>query len=194
MPDPWGVHWEHAKERLGLYQYSFGGWQARRDPNEPLHDHGRWSVTTDEGEYLRETVRGRGVIEIGTGLGISTRFILESCRWLVTCDIDPWVQSTVWPDLVECGPVLFCSDASRLVHLPVAAQVTFIDGCHEHAWVMADLHLALGITLPDGLILLHDVNYQPIVRAVADLGLDMQIRKSHNCIGVIQVGGIGATQ
>lgn len=137
-----------------------GSYTAKADPGEPSTGQPRWSVTEREGKFLRHVAWRRNVLEIGTGLSISTSWLDggtgttfpgEWPRHLTTCDIDPWVHTNIWDklpphidkfvdyhDTLEWGPY----------------DVTFIDGDHRAEQVAEDVRYALLCTR--GLIVLHD--------------------------------------
>jgi hypothetical protein len=189
MADPWGPSWHRAKKSLGLRLSPPAGWTAEADPNEPGHDHGRWSVSVSEGGWLQEQVRGKVVVEIGTGLGISTRYMAETAHLVITCDTDAWVRRAVWPDLADLDNVVFCGSIATVGTTDDWPDVVFIDGCHDTDAVEADIRDALAILQTGGRIILHDTAAESVRRAAAAVGLVVELHnyEFHNGMGVITV-------
>ena len=175
--DPWGASWRQAQEDLQLKQIPCGGWVSECDCGEPFLGSPRISVTAQEGEILRERARGLRVLEIGTGLGVSTRYLAESALWVLSVDVDPWVWRLVWPGLGPLGNVLL---AGAVPTGGFMVDMAFVDGCHHYDDVLADLRSASALQIPSGLLALHDANYDPVRLAAATLGLDLTIEKTHN--------------
>jgi hypothetical protein len=76
-----------------------GAYQHPDDPGEPIFMTPRISITDDEGEILYILSKGKDVLEIGTGLGVSTCWLADNAHKVVSVDIDPWVQEKVWPGI-----------------------------------------------------------------------------------------------
>lgn len=125
-----------------------GSYTAPDDPGEPSNGHRRLSVTDHEGLLLAELARDRNVLEIGTGLGVSTRYLNRTARVLVTLDIDPWVQREIWPNL---GSTI----VKHTERLPGQYTMVFIDGSHREEDFLNDLEYARSVC-PTGIIVAHD--------------------------------------
>jgi len=137
-----------------LLRTANGAWAHRDDPGEPgWGDKPRWSVTPREAGILGALARGRVVLEIGTGLGISTAALAAAAERVLTVDIDPWVAVTVAPGLP--ANVAFYADRAAL---PADARwsLAFIDGYHHCAAVSEDIRFARARLERPGLIVLHD--------------------------------------
>src|SRR5438552_5695279 len=86
---------------VDLARSKHGGYRSLSDPGEPSTGFYRISVTDTEGAFLAFLAAGKRVLEIGTGLGVSTNYLAMTAREVVTLDIDPWVHTNVWPNLPE---------------------------------------------------------------------------------------------
>jgi predicted nicotinamide N-methyase len=137
------------------------------DPGEPGLGAKRWSVCSAEARILSELFRGLDVLEIGTGLGISTNTMAEKARSVHTVDIDPWVERYVVPTLAN--NVHFYKNINRVIR-PLDAA--FIDGLHSTEQCAKDIKEAMKIVKNGGLIVLHDANMNSIRRAIIDNGLE----------------------
>lgn len=118
------------------------------DPGEPSTGDPRLSVTDLEADILAAFVAGRHVLEIGTGLGVSTRALASSAESVHTIDIDPWVRETIWPDL---PPNVTCGDLPRREF-----EAVFIDGDHSSEAVERDITLAMRVAASGAVVLAHD--------------------------------------
>lgn len=120
------------------------------DPGEPQHGVPRVGVAQGEEPILAAHARGRRVLEIGTGLGYSTRALASTAGFLVTVDVDPWVQRTIWPTLRD----VVCS--ARWPEEEEKFGLVFIDAEHSVSAVAEDTRRALARLEPGGMILYHD--------------------------------------
>lgn len=134
------------------------------DPGEPGLGEKRWSINDIEARIVGELCHGKDVLEIGTGLGISTKAIAAQAKFVYTVDIDLWVMENVAPDLPE--NVLFFNDIND-VHRKV--DVAFIDGLHSYEQCTQDIKDARRILKPGGLFIFHDAMMQSILKAIAHL-------------------------
>lgn len=120
---------------------------------------GRMAVTLPEAEFLHALValtRPNAILELGTGSGITGRFIAEAAAtyggWLTTVERDP----------------VFVDRARDLLHDPLPVSVVetepegasydlvFIDSAVNHR--SADIVRWLGYKLPDPLVVVHDTD------------------------------------
>lgn len=144
-----------------MIRHPSGGFYREDDPGEPSSRVARISIADDERTVLAEMAAGRNVLEIGTGLGVSTRALATTARWVVTCDIDTWVHETIWPDLprnVSC-----VHDVERATHVLTMSSagfdLVFIDGDHSEAALRADVATAERMLAPGGTIVVHDAHH-----------------------------------
>lgn len=134
-----------------LHRREDGSYISPDDPGERLPGGiGRVSITDAEGELLAWLARDCAVLEIGTGLGVSTRWLASKARQVTTIDISPWVQETVWPSL----PANACGVDRSDVEGPF--DLAFIDGGHLPEEFAADLELVEQILASPGLVAAHD--------------------------------------
>lgn len=153
-----------------------GSWRHPDDPGEPSTGDPRLSVTELEAAVLGALCADRSVVEIGTGLGVSTRAIAEWASSVVTVDVDPWVQETIWPAL----PSLVVT--SPLLPVGQVFDVCFIDGDHSTEQTAADIEWALDNAR---LVLVHDVRYPNVAAA---MGHGWVMIPTEHGIGVIRPG------
>ncbi len=149
------------------------------DPGEPSTGRPRISVNTEEAELLAFLATGRTVLEIGTGLGMSTRYLAGTAESVTTIDIDPWVQAQVWPHLPESVTTL----ASRRTLEHATFDMVFIDGDHRPDAVAEDMAFAVS-HCPVGVIVVHD--YDETRGALTDW--KWFVVPTRNTVGITYVG------
>jgi len=142
---------------------TYNGYLCPEDPGEPGLNEPRWSVNETEARILSELFRGLNVLEIGTGLGVSTNKIAEKAKHVHTVDIDPWVKKIVTPALAE--NVTFYES---LDNVPVGLDGAFIDGRHSYDQCTQDIKNCRRIVKLGGLIVFHDAKLEPVFYAVRD--------------------------
>lgn len=139
-----------------LTPYYPGGYRHDDDPGEPTTGEPRVSITDEEAALLTAYAAGRTVLEIGTGLGVSTRALASSALKVTTVDVDQWVHATIWPTLpdnVECLTTLYAELRFDLV---------FIDGDHSPEAVRRDVALAESLLTVGGVIVAHDTAFDHV--------------------------------
>jgi predicted O-methyltransferase YrrM len=146
-----------------LQPHDDGGYTHADDPGEPRIGLPRISISDREAKVLSALAYGRVVFEIGTGLGVSTRALAAGAEYVVTYDIDPWVQGIVWRDLRAIG-VECVTDLSEVADL--APNLVFIDADHATAAVRKDVEFAESIIDRPGIIVAHDTRYEQVVEAL----------------------------
>jgi len=110
------------------------------DPGENGTTVPRVGIAADEDEILSALANDRIVLELGTGLGFSTRALLRGGpAAVVSVDPDPWVQREIWPTLSHVR--LTC--ASWVPGGLYAFDLVFIDGEHTADAVERDTAIAL---------------------------------------------------
>ena len=106
-----------------------GNFLSEEEPgNAPVNEKKR-SVTLQEAEILKRFAKDKYVLEVGTGLGVSTRTMAEAAKHITSVDIDPWTHSFSFPDnvtLVKAIP-------------DEHFEMAFIDGSHEKEAVVIDV-------------------------------------------------------
>lgn len=140
-----------------------GSLRALDDPGEPVVAAPRISIAEDEVVELRRLLAGRAVLEIGTGLGVSTRALAAAARRVVTVDVDPWVRAEVWPELARLG-VETAADVRSVAGIDAA----FIDGLHTAEAVEADTRAALAAGAL--LLVFHDAQLDEVRAGAARAG------------------------
>lgn len=123
------------------------------DPGEiagPGRGHRRISVTSEEGMVLAGMAAGRWVLEVGTGLGVATRYLAMHAAHVTTLDIDPWVREKVWPTLPDRVTAL---DTPPTV---MDVSMAFIDAEHTPEALCGDVMYAAGLMSAGGVLVAHD--------------------------------------
>lgn len=143
---------------MNLTEHDTGSFQHPDDPGEPTTGDPRLSVTELEGQMLAALVAGRMVLEIGTGLGVSTAAMAATAEHVATYDIDAWVHDTIWPGLPDN-----VVGVKSLEHVGRAFGAVFIDADHSTEAVARDLSVALQHSGQGAVIIAHDTA-SPAVR------------------------------
>ncbi len=153
-----------------LRRSPINGYLHPQDPGEPGQDgRPRLSVNDTEARICAEFSRYRYVLEIGTGLGVATLAMADTARFVQTVDIDPWVQTRVFPLLTVRHNV---SCHSRLVEYDVPQfDLILIDGLHTYEQVGKDIRECQPMS--EGRLcmwLFHDFNMPTVRTAIMDAG------------------------
>jgi predicted O-methyltransferase YrrM len=144
------------------------------DPGEPVTDQPRISITDEEGRFLEWAATRKRVLEIGTGLGVSTRWMMHTAAEMHTVDIDEWVWEKVWPDLameIVDSENLYFHPSRGSVRGPF--DVVFIDGEHSVEQTARDAEFAL--ELCRGLVVVHDAKIPAVMRGLLHVKKDWQV-------------------
>ena len=173
-----------------LVRVDSGSYVCPDDPGEMKYGAGRGlprvSITDAEGALLAELVSGLEVLEIGTGLGVSTQWMANTAKRVYTVDIDEWVWRAVWPGLAEQSNVVTCSSVEQVPKVGAA----FIDGCHLVESVERDTREAMRHVGAGGVLIFHDTNANWVkegIGRVVPLELVELFRTEHG-IGVYRRG------
>jgi hypothetical protein len=153
------------------------GYMSPQDPGEPGRNQPRWSVNDREARIIGELCRGLDVLEIGTGLGISTKAINEKAADLDTVDIDLFVQQNIFPELKKLG--VFChnsfedcvKDMDPDPKISTRWTALFLDGFHEYNQVKKDIAAARPWLAPGAIMIFHDLYIDGVYRGIIDSGL-----------------------
>jgi hypothetical protein len=157
-----------------LQRTSRGNYVCHDDPGERSAEGAqRISVTEPEATLLAKAARNKIVVEIGTGLGISTRALASTAHFVCTVDPDEWVGSVVAADLPPLVTHVRRVDDIPPDHLP--ASLAFIDGDHSFEAVMADVISVDERCTTGSEIYLHDGYLESVRRAVSSRGLDYTV-------------------
>jgi predicted O-methyltransferase YrrM len=146
---------------MNLRELQDGSLICDDDPGEPIIGSPRISVTEAEGRLLGFLAGNKRVLEIGTGLGVSTDWLAAHAYSMTTIDIDPWVHKHVWPELNK--KVTRIKD--RVV-IHDDFNMVFIDGYHSQEQTEADIAFARSV-MTQGIVVCHDAR-DGEVRAALD--------------------------
>lgn len=136
----------------GLTLRKDGSYFSPDDPGEwGPESSPRVSITDTEGDLLAYLARGQKVLEIGTGLGVSTRYLARNQSVVVTVDPSEWVRESVWPHLPD--NVVTCADRALLAP---GFDMAFIDGDHHREAFEEDVRLCERVVRKGGLLVAHD--------------------------------------
>lgn len=148
------------------------GYMSPQDPGEPGRNQPRWSVNDVEARIVGELCRGLHVLEIGTGLGVSTRAIAKTAMQIATIDIDPFVQKMVFPELQrELGDKVLCYAELDFTWQHVGFSAFFLDGLHEYNQVKKDIAAACPLLTHGAIMIFHDLYIDGVYRGIIDSGL-----------------------
>lgn len=138
------------------------------DPGEPATGKPRLSITQEEGMLLRWLAKDKRVLEIGTGLGVSTEWLASSAFRVDTVDTDPWVWEHVFASF-PVSPTLRCY--RDRINLPERDyDMVFIDGNHTTDDTAADVAFARSVC-PRGVIAVHDAKIDKVRVALDGFGI-----------------------
>lgn len=166
---------------MNLTEHDTGSFQHPDDPGEPTTGDPRLSVTALEGQMLAALVAGRRVLEIGTGLGVSTAAMAATAQHVATYDIDAWVHDTIWPGLPDN-----VVGVKSLEHVGRAFGAVFIDADHSTEAVARDLSLALQHLGLGGVVIAHDIASPAVREGLAEASGWHWIDTTHG-LGVLWV-------
>lgn len=151
---------------MTLAQAELGYWHTN-DPGEPTTGKPRLSVTDLEASILTALGAGRCVLEIGTGLGVSTRALATHALTVVTIDPDRWVHETIVPQLRETNSRIHAQNHRGLAE---RFDLAFIDGSHATNDVLEDIAFVSKHLRHHSLIVCHDARYENVRPAVTGPG------------------------
>ena len=137
---------------IRLERSRHGQWIGMDDPGGHTV---RQSITAPEGVYLAEWASGQRVLEIGTGLGVSTVCLASTALSVVTIDPDPWVlRSLTLPANV--------TQRASLDGVTGPFDFAFIDGLHDCDSVCRDIEDCLARLTPKGRLAFHDTHHEGV--------------------------------
>lgn len=154
-------------------------WRGRDDPNS----NERGSVTRNEGLILSSLAKGKRVVEIGTGVGVSTVCLAHEAVEVATVDPDDWVNAAVQLPL----NVTRFKHSDQLSEKYPAAHfdLAFIDGLHDCKSVTSDILACLYSVRPGGLIAFHDGHWDEVKEAFNSFEWVSTV--VHNTVGSLTV-------
>ena len=132
-------------------------YQCSSDPASPK----RASVTRTEGQLLASWADCKRVLEIGTGLGVSTVCLAHSAIEVVTVDPDEWVHENVrLPSAVV--------RLRSIDEVDGEFDMAFVDGLHGYDEVKSDIVRCLSLVPAGGTIAFHDITQADVEKAVQE--------------------------
>jgi hypothetical protein len=163
---------------MELVKSDVNGYYCPQDPGEPNWNAPRLSINDTEARFLKELFRGRVVLEIGTGLGVSTNAIASVADWVYTVDIDDWVKENVAPNLPR--NTTFHMNYNSIPE----CEAAFVDGYHEYEQCRKDIQTCKRLVSKGGLMVFHDLAMGAVRQALVDEGYN-------NALQVLTHAGIG---
>lgn len=143
---------------INLLKSNINGYYVQDDPMQRL------SVNDLEAKLIGSLVKGLFVLEIGTGLGVSTRAMAAKAKTVVTVDPDPWCQEHVWPALMsELHNIILLDEVPNFGKF----DAVFIDGAHDYESVINDIERSKQIAVPGCLFIFHDSKYRSVNDAIS---------------------------
>lgn len=133
------------------------------DPGEPTTGKPRISIADDEIDILTEAARGHIVLEIGTGLGVSTRALAQHAKSVITVDPDPWVKEHIRHTLP--GNVLHVATIDDIPD-GIPFNMAFIDGDHSTESTLRDIKTVRELCTVGTRIWVHDAKYPNVAAAL----------------------------
>jgi predicted O-methyltransferase YrrM len=152
---------------MNIEHLNGGSIRRTDDPGEPTTGKPRISIADDEIDILTEAARGQIVLEIGTGLGVSTRAMAVSAQTVITVDPDPWVAETIAPTFPD--DVLHIATLDD-IPTTVVFTMAFIDGDHSTESTNRDILAAWERVMVGGRIYVHDAKYPNVAAALTGYG------------------------
>jgi len=163
-----------AAEPLNWKKSAEGMPYLDEDPGEPdgaggRETHPRMGVAPIESAILSSLAIRRRVVEIGTGLGISTRALASVAEAVYTVDPDPWVyQGRIGAELMRDHPNIVCVPHTKQIPKDYRWDLVFIDGLHTREAVRQDAAFAVSRLEPGGILLFHDTNWPGVHEGLRD--------------------------
>lgn len=169
-----------------ITQHESGSYFDTEDPGEPGYAGKvpRLSVTDEECAFLTHLAYARNVLEIGTGLAVSTKALAHGADHVVTVDPDPWVREHVWPRLAGWNVRWLESLAELKTRNHCFASLAFIDGNHKFDSVVADLRSVLPFLADGALIVLHDIKASSVELAARSVFSKVRIIDTTHGLGL----------
>jgi hypothetical protein len=184
MIEAWVVSFAELVQALQLRQIENGCYESPFDPGEPVYNKRRLSITPQEGMILAALAEGKTVLEIGSGLGVSTHYLASRAQHVTTIDIDPWVQSNVWPVLERLPNVQCFTDVPQ----GLTVDLCFIDGCHVPPFVLADIVRGRHVVVNGGALVFHDTAIAAVRDTIEREGYLFEANYATSCgVGVVRL-------
>jgi predicted O-methyltransferase YrrM len=118
-------------------------------------------VTRGEAEKLGTASIGCRVIELGTGLGVSTVYMAYTAQLVDTVDPEPWVHKALTlPENV--------TQFKHVTEVYGEYEFAFIDGHHDYKSVRSDILSVLPMMVKNGAIGFHDTGFDDVSKAISE--------------------------
>ena len=156
---------------MSLYAGPRGGYFETSDPGEEGYPGKppRGGIDDSEGRILSILSRGKKVLEIGTGLGISTKYLAQTAASVDTVDPDPWVKSDVSPKLPE--NVCF----HETIPQGSRYDLIFLDGNHAAASVVSDFEACRPLLHETSIVVFHDLFLETVREGIERLRIELDL-------------------
>ena len=144
-----------------------------QEPNLPEAHLGQALASRPGPDYLtwlallHQALKPRLYLEIGVETGRSLRLVAPGCR-AIGVDPDPGCHTLPTGELIRQSSAAFFADPCTPARLAGSIDLTFIDGDHRFATVLADVLAAERFSHPGGIIAVHDTWPLDAVTATAE--------------------------
>ena len=124
-------------------------------------------VCPEQAEVLAGLAKGKRVLEIGTGSGVSTRAMAKTAIHVATFDVSQRVRDMVWPTLPK-NVMPYDRRHEGLQQGGTGFGLVFIDGDHSYPAVVADINEAAPLMSRYGIWVFHDMQQENSIKAVTE--------------------------
>ena len=127
-------------------------------------------VCPAQAEILAGLAKGKRVLEIGTGSGVSTRAMAKTAIQVATFEVSQRVRDMVWPTLPK-NVMPYDRRHEGLRQGGNGFGLVFIDGDHDYPAVVADIKEVAPLMSRYGIWVFHDMQQENSVKAVTENAL-----------------------
>ena len=124
-------------------------------------------VCPKQAEVLAGLAKGKRVLEIGTGSGVSTRAMAKTALNVATFDVAQRVRDMIWPTLPK-NVMPYDRRHEGLQQGGNNFGLVFIDGDHGHQAVVADINEVAPLMSRYGLWVFHDCQQEASIKAITE--------------------------
>ena len=150
-------------------------------------------LTKQQGEFLQTVVKGKTVLEIGSGFGRSTVCMAQVAKQVTTIDhhrggtLPAFTANLQAFDVVSrVEPIVADIREIRDEIVKRRFHVVFVDGEHDAESVQHDTQAALECLLPGGVIVWHDYNYESVKEGIVATGIPADGVQDLDSVGILR--------